>query len=274
MASTQYKIVNPAAGNDYYDVAGSATAAGTQPSVNNGRALNLGTSASTQSAGMNEVSLGDGGRSVFASMVVGGNDVGSALWGTNVSAGVSVAASGGKAIFTKNGHGLLVGAILNVTDTNSKVSGTQRITAKTNNTFTTTKDYVSGAGTVTYYPSTGNFAVMTAGKYVMRRVTTELAGVANTVLRSGASDFGIRRSIHQVEAFRTVRVATAIRAGYWHIYNGTWSTAPTAANDLSTWETNGTDDAANPSAAVPGELIYKTSKPAPVMDEYQARNLW
>jgi hypothetical protein len=268
----QYLVVNPAAGNDYFTVAGAAVGAASQPAVNNGRATALGGSSATTSANMGKVAAGTPNLGVFASQVVTGNDIGSAQWGTNVSAGVSVAAASGFAVYTKNSHGLLVGAVVNVTDTNSKVNGTQRITAKDTNTFTTTKAYTSGAGTVTYYPASGNFATLTAGSYVIRRVTTSLAGVANTVLLTGASNFGNRRSIHQVESVRTRRVATAIRAGYYSIYDGTWSTAPTLANDISTWETIGTDEAANPTASVPGEIIYKTGKPVPVQGNYPARS--
>ena len=42
----------------------------------------------------------------------------------------------------------------------------------------------------------GNFATMTANKYVVRRFCNELAGVANTVLRSAGTHFTYRRSIH------------------------------------------------------------------------------
>ena len=49
--------------------------------------------------------------------------------------------------------------------------------------------------------SGGNFALMTAGKYIVRRVTTELAGSANTALLSGSSEHGNRRSINYTESF-------------------------------------------------------------------------
>ena len=70
------------------------------------------------------------------------------------------------------------------------------------------------------------------------------------------NDFGIRRSIHKLEHMYTRRVATAIRAGYWNIFTGTWSTDPVVADDAPTW---GTDDAANPTRAIPGELVYRVS---------------
>ena len=54
---------------------------------------------------------------------------------------------------------------------------------------------------------------------VAKKVTTSLSGVSNTVLRSGASQPGLIRSIHRQEKVRTTRLTTAIRAGYWNIYS-------------------------------------------------------
>lgn len=276
---TMYRVVNPGAGNDYYNVAGSAYDAkedfsddlnpAAQPTYLGGNARNLYSNRSL----LDNVAHGFAS-TVFASQVVGGNNIGYAAWGTQVSADVSVTADSGYAKYTKNEHGLSVGAIVNVTDTNSVVDGPQRITAVTANTFTTTKLYTAGAGTVTYYPSDGtHFASMTAEKWIIRRVTTELAGgVSKTLLRSGASDYQIRRPIHQMEAMRTTRTATAIRAGYWNEYSGSWSTDPTTADDMATFETNGTDDAANPTYAKPGELVYKEPKHIPEMDDYKERH--
>jgi len=104
-------------------------------------------------------------------------------------------------------------------------------------------------------------------KPVAKRVTEELAGgVSNTTLQSGAAQPGLLRSIHKLEVLRTRRLTTAIRAGYWNIYSGSWSTNPTVAVD-----TLSTDDAAAPTRAVPGELVYKTSAPEPVQDDYKAK---
>lgn len=257
-----YKIVNPSAGNDYYDTSGSATTASTQPDVTVGRAKGLGGNQTLLSNVSNGVDLG-----VFGSRLLGGNHIGHAFWGSAVSV-TSVAAVGGYAKYTLNSHGRAVGDVINITDTNNVVQGTQRITAKDANTFTTTKPYTSGAGTLTYRLATGTLGYLVAGTYIIRRVSATIAGIANTLLRSGASDYGVRRSIHKLEALRTRKVATAIRAGYWDEYNGVFTTAPSVSNDASTF---GTDDAAAPTASVPGELTYKTGKPVPVQDEYAAR---
>jgi len=103
-------------------------------------------------------------------------------------------------------------------------------------------------------------------KPVAKRVTEELSGVSNTVLQSGASQPTLIRSIHKLEVLRTRRLTTAIRAGEWNIYSGTWGTDPTVAVD-----TLATDEAATPTRATPGELVYKTSAPIPVQDDYKAK---
>jgi hypothetical protein len=99
-----------------------------------------------------------------------------------------------------------------------------------------------------------------------KRVTKKLAGVTNTYLQSGAATPGLVRSIHKLEVLRTRRVATAIRAGALNIYTGVISPAPTVAVD-----TLATDEAATPTRAVPGELVYKTGAPTPIQDNYKPK---
>lgn len=101
---------------------------------------------------------------------------------------------------------------------------------------------------------------------VAKRVTDTLSGVSNTYLTSGAAVPGNIRSIHKIEAVRTRRLTTAIRAGAWNIYTGVFSPEPTVAVD-----TFASDDAANPSRSVPGELVYKTGAPVPIQDDYKAK---
>lgn len=89
---------------------------------------------------------------------------------------------------------------------------------------------------------------------VAKRLTESLSGVSNTVLQSGADQPGLIRSIHKLETLRTRRLTTAIRAGYWNIYSGVFSTAPTVAVDSL-----GNDDAATVSRSAPGELVFLSS---------------
>lgn len=101
---------------------------------------------------------------------------------------------------------------------------------------------------------------------IAKRVTGTLSGVSNTYLKSGAAVPGLVQSIHKIEASRTRRQSTSIRAGNWNIYTGKFSSPPTVAVDSF-----GTDVAASPSRDVPGQLIYKTGAPNPVQDNYKKK---
>lgn len=185
---------------------------------------------------------------------------GEAIWGVYEAAAVtadSVADNGsGFCRFTDVSHGLSVGQVVAIRGaTASSLNTLHVITAvPTADTFDTRVAYTASATAGDYSLVTGRFASMTAGAWIMR------GGVSTDVAEAGVhtsnqfGTLGTRRSIHFIEAIRTVRVATAIRAGYWHIYEGRWTTAPTEAQDSF-----GQDDAARPSYAVPGELTYRTS---------------
>lgn len=122
------------------------------------------------------------------------------------------------------------------------------------------------AGGIVKSVSAGVLAYQAKTKYVIRRVSTTIGGVANTILLSGAAN-KLKRSIHKVGAtIKSWRVTTAIRAGYYDIYSGTFTTPPTNGTD-----TIATDDAANPTRAIPGELTYKYAKPLPQMADYAAK---
>lgn len=219
--------------------------------------------------------LGHGKRNqaVYGSKVVAGKDVGAAAYSTSSAVALTSVADSGtndKAKFTLTAHGLAVGDIINITgSTSGLMDGIHRIIKIDDaNTFTTDRTYVATASAGSYRLYRGNFARMENGKYLIRRVTTTLAGtISNNVLRSGGSE-GYTRSIHKVEAVRTVRFATAIRAGYWNEFNGVWTTKPTAADDFSDM---GPDHAALPTYAVPGELVYRTGAPLPKQDDYKAK---
>lgn len=110
------------------------------------------------------------------------------------------------------------------------------------------------------------------GEYIIRGVTSKLAGSADYTLRSPGSYIDAHaRDIHQRENVWTTRVAQAIRNGDWNPYLGAFSTDPTTADDMSAFETNGVDDAANPTRSVPGELTYRDGSPSPTLDEYSAK---
>jgi hypothetical protein len=109
--------------------------------------------------------------------------------------------------------------------------------------------------------ASGTFAYSNLEPIAMRS-SSVLAGVAKTVLQSGASVPSLTTGIHYINSIRTRRLTTAIRAGYWNIFNGTFSSAPTVAVD-----TFYTDEAATVSRTSPGTLAYMVGK-TPVQDSY------
>lgn len=112
-------------------------------------------------------------------------------------------------------------------------------------------------------PANGGVFAYNNTRPVAMRYTTALAGVSNTFLRSGSSAPGTRRVVNKTESVRTNRYATAIRAGNYNLYTGQFSSAPTVAVDSF-----GSDNAASPTAAVPGKLVYKIGNPVPFSKNY------
>lgn len=113
---------------------------------------------------------------------------------------------------------------------------------------------------------------------VVQRVTTTLAGeVSNDFLSHAADDLDNARSIHRQEVVTTTRTATAIKAGDWNMYSGSWTNDPTTAVDpfwdigANTTSNTSTDEAASPSRDVPGELTYKLAQKVPVSVDYKAK---
>lgn len=238
-----------------------------------GTCFALGTSIPTDCQFTAFVQLGDR-KSVFGTQVVQSKDVFGAFQ-TSATAITSVADDGsGYCDYTLATHGLAVGDVVNVTgSTSGNVDGPQKITSVPDvNSFVTDKAYVASASAGSYTEVAGTWATMTAGEYIMLGYASSVAGGQKTTTGFG-SDYGIRRSIHKLEHLYTRRVATAIRAGYWNIYTGEWSTDPVVADDAATW---GTDEAATPTRAIPGELTYRVSGMpdgtyGPIQDDYPVK---
>ena len=120
------------------------------------------------------------------------------------------------------------------------------------------------------------------------KATTTIGGVSSNALVFGASDSAQGDAIHQAAVVRNRLYKTAVRAGNWNEYTGTWSSDPTVANtggydiangvDLSpTLKASGVDHAANPSSARPGELTAFSASGtpnAPTNLDYKPRYLW
>jgi hypothetical protein len=144
----------------------------------------------------------------------------------------------------------------------------------------------SGSTVVDYATSaltSGTFAYNNQ-KPVAKRYTIQIAGTSNTFLQSGAARPELVRSIQKLETLRTRRLTTAIRAGYWNIYSGTFSTSPT--NAVDNWYgvsgsgiSTSTDYAAAPTQAAPGQIVYMSRGKNPVYGNdansaYKPRSIW
>lgn len=143
---------------------------------------------------------------------------------------------------------------------------------------------VSGNDGITGAIAAGAF---NQGDQVIVKYTTDIAGVSNNTLLFGASDSANKaKSINQLAVLETKLYKTAIRNGAWDVYNGVFSPAVSVVNsgawniessvdNSATLATSGTDDAANPTQDVPGELVYTYgSGSQPTTDEYKARTQW
>jgi hypothetical protein len=148
------------------------------------------------------------------------------------------------------------------------------------NPVTTIVSGVNNFGVVT--GATWNF---NGGSGVIVRATESLAGVANTAALAGASDSASNANTPlQASNLRVRLYKTAVKAGNWNEYSGTWSSDPSVvesggydiANSIdnaSTLKASGVDHAANPSSTEPGELQYDLGG-LPVQTGYKPKYLW
>jgi hypothetical protein len=113
--------------------------------------------------------------------------------------------------------------------------------------------------------SAGTFMYMNARKFIIRRVTDTISGVANTVLRSGAAFPGSHGQHPNVHVRGTILSALSWDASTTDLpaYTATKNQTETTFSD---------DHAATPTItlAIPGELTFKNSKPLPVNTDYKA----
>jgi len=107
---------------------------------------------------------------------------------------------------------------------------------------------------------------------IARRYTRALSGVSNNVLLSGAAQPQLRRKVNKTESATTLKQTTAIREGKFDIYSGKFINNQTGAEvkPIVQSDSFGQDDAATPTAEVPGELTYLVGK-TPVNDNYKAK---
>lgn len=89
-------------------------------------------------------------------------------------------------------------------------------------------------------------------KPISTLVTTELAGLSNSTIRSPGNDGDTIRSINKLETLRTRRFTTTIRENKYNRFTNTFDNGyPVVAVDSLA-----TDVAATPTLANPGQLVY------------------
>lgn len=104
-------------------------------------------------------------------------------------------------------------------------------------------------------------------KPISSLISDELAGVSNDAILTPGNDGDVIRSINKLETLRSRRFTTAVRANkYNRVTNKFDAGFPVVAA-----ESLASDDAANPTQSVPGELTYMRGSPTPYNDNYKAK---
>ena len=121
------------------------------------------------------------------------------------------------------------------------------------------------SGTVAPIPA-GLFNNQQVGNYMVKGGShmTTLANVANTILNSPARLSSFNPGIHSL-IWRTSRNIAS-----WNLLTG----QPTYNTIATVFSYFGTDNAANPTSAVPGRLYYLATGLTPTSDTYKVRYLW
>ena len=165
------------------------------------------------------------------------------------------------------------------------ISSTALMSASTFGEGNPVTTIVSGVGGVDAALSQVTDAAFNSGLQVLNLVQTTIAGAANTSLQGGQSNSANEANTPaQLDVLRTYFYKTAVVAGNWNVFNGTFSSISNAVSGYydidktidtaATGRSAGTDVAANPSQAYPGTLTYRDGSPNPTNDFYQARNNW
>lgn len=299
-------------GSDFYNVNGNTTASGELTSVKivGGAAIGVNSTSATRLSTMDGVAQGKPAavqylNNVSYRGVQGGCSA--ALLDTGYGA-VVIGSSGGYVLYSGAteaatlamlsfvaGNYVTVNASGNAVAPNSGLNllySTQKISAvdtTTTGLFYTNLPYRtiynSQEVSLNVHTSTHTWNTMAKGQYIVQGYPTKIAGSNNTTLLGAANKGQLTRSINRVEAIRTNKLATAMRAGYYNKFTGKWTTAPTISSDMPYNADTGaagtatTDDAVNVTASKPGELTYKTGRARPWTNyldgvAYSAKTTW
>lgn len=185
----------------------------------------------------------------------------------------SITDSGGYCLVTKSSHGFSVGQKIVVYGTDvTGYNTTHNVTAvPSSSTFKT--DVVYTADTTThgsYKPFSGDFQVMTKGRYIGKVIGQYVAGSASSIMRSPSADYN-RVPYNPARGNRRYHITS------WNYATGAATKGANAGDLVKYRDITGNNDnlafEAFPTRAVPGELTYNVGlKGGPVMADYSQKN--
>jgi hypothetical protein len=117
--------------------------------------------------------------------------------------------------------------------------------------------------------SGGNFASMEQGAYVAKILGTKVAGITNTILRSGASHTNTRVPFNYAKGTRRYHITA------WSYTTGAATKGGSAGGRINYYDPEtGNTQAVEPypTKAVPGRLVYMVTGKTATTDTYQAQN--
>lgn len=104
-------------------------------------------------------------------------------------------------------------------------------------------------------------------KPIAKRLTSELGGVNNLVLLSGAAQPHLVRSVNKLETINSLLQTTAYRDGRWNIFTGQYD----AGYPLNSEDDFGPDNEARATRTAPGNFSYKGGNLLPVSESYPVK---
>lgn len=130
---------------------------------------------------------------------------------------------------------------------------------------------LDGSNVPTASAISGDYAKMTAGRYIIRRYTNFIAGNASTIFNSGCSDGPQRRSINrQIHGRATEMYGFSYVGGVNGSQPGGTATFTYSYSRMNPiW---GNDVAATPTRAVPGDIVFRVSSNKYTVKAYTAKN--
>lgn len=125
--------------------------------------------------------------------------------------------------------------------------------------------------------SAGTFAYNNT-KPLSSLITTTIAGLSSDAIKTPGNDQDTIRSINKAENNTSDLFTTALRANKYNRTTGEWDAGYPAPETITPWNISGntdgngsTDEAATPTASVPGELTYMRGAKTPYNDNYKAK---